>query len=345
MQAKKEREFGALAPLAAALIVWMASSANAARIVSTFDVGGADAEVRESTPTTNLGTSTELAVRADSSRVSKSYVKLPVGSITADELSNPITYRLTFGANNLNSSRISNTTLATPPPYPSAYDGLLYYILDPNNAGANWDESTITYNNAPGGLAADGNFTTKDLDLSAGNLSLLGEKRFREIGYIGAQPQENHLPVGEAMDITFAPGSALHMAILAAQATAHESITLVTTILHDYNGSNQGVLPDYPNNPHGNFNGINYVFNPKEKNPLNNDNGYDNDVAAADGNEGSPYSCSPSGSNLCTNGTTSLGANTAANPFAPQLILVPEPTSLLLLVMGAMCAAAGRRRK
>ncbi|MCA8938051.1 MAG: PEP-CTERM sorting domain-containing protein, partial [Planctomycetes bacterium] len=55
------------------------------------------------------------------------------------------------------------------------------------------------------------------------------------------------------------PGSPLHSAIVAAQGTAHQTVTVAMSIAHE------------TNNPNNNWLNFNYLFNPKEQTTLNND--------------------------------------------------------------------------
>jgi hypothetical protein len=129
---------------------------------------------------------------------------------------------------------------------------------------------------------------------------------------------ENRIPVGENFDFTFPVGSPLHTAIAAAQLTGHQTVTVLTTLAHDFDDVD--VSPDWLN--------FNYVFNPKERNPLTTDSGYDNDNT--DANPAGP-------------GPHSAAENTAANPFAPQLVVVPEPASLVLFGLCGVATLLRRR--
>jgi hypothetical protein len=304
------------------LIVASGAGARAALIITTGAGNGGDAEVREEAPTTNRGTQVEFATRVGATQNSVDYAKFDVSNVTPDMLLGSITYRLTFGAVNMVPSRITDTTNNT------GNTGLTYYVLDPNHAGAAWGETTITYNNAPG-LTPDANVTTKDYNTSAGNLTLLGTSLFRSLN------NENHMPVGEAHDITLAPGSALHLAIASALLTNHKTVTLVSGIQHA------------GNNTHTNWVGFNYIFNSDDRTPLLNDQTYDNDVSAADGNEGSPYSCQVQGTNVCPNGVvTSLNNATDLFGFSPQLILeIPEPNCFALMFAAVLAAGTVARRR
>jgi len=306
---------------ATAIATLTAGSSKASIIITTGFGNGGDAEVREEAATTNRGTNVEFATRVGSTQNSVDFAKLDVSGVTAAQLLEPITYRLSFGGTNLAVSRVQDTTVTAGP-----NNGLVYYVLDPTNAGAAWGETTITYANAPG-LTYDSNVATKDYNTSAGNLTLLGTKLFRSLN------NENHLPVGEGHDLTLAPGSPLHLAIAAAQLTSHKTVTIVSGIQHDGTVVNSNWL------------GFNYIFNSDDRTPLLNDNAYDNDVSAADGNEGSPYSCQVSGSNTCPNGIiTSLNNASDTFAFSPQLIIVPEPSCLMLLAAAGLGGALMRRR-
>jgi hypothetical protein len=305
---------------AAAISTWFGNSSEASVILTTGMGNGGDAEVREEAATTNRGTNAEFATRVGATQNSLGFAKFDVSGVTPAQLLEPITYRLSFGGTNLVASRVQDTVGG------GSNTGLTYYVLDPNHAGAAWGETTITYANAPG-LTYDNNVSTKDYNTTPGNLTLLGTQLFRSLN------NENHLPVGEGHDFTLPVGSPLHLAIAAAQLTSHQTVTLVSGIQHDNTNSNTNWL------------GFNYIFNSDDRSPLLNDNSYDNDVSAADGNEGSPFSCQVSGANVCPNGIVTA-VNNASNNFAfsPALIMVPEPGCLALLVCAMVAAGATRRR-
>ncbi len=129
--------------LIAAVAILCGSNADA-RKISTFNSGGADVELRPSAQTQNRGDNTELATRVAGNRNSVMYVKLPVSSITPAELNGPLVYRMTIRQENLPASDISDNSVNDPPVHPNDYTGLDYWVLDPNNAGADWGELTIT---------------------------------------------------------------------------------------------------------------------------------------------------------------------------------------------------------
>jgi hypothetical protein len=312
--------------LACGLAVSLTQAASA-RVISTFDPGGADSEVREAAPTTARGAMTELGMRSASAHNGHVYMKFGVQGVNAANLNHPITVRTTWALTNLNNARIEdevdqvNATFADNPNV--KFD---YYVLNPNNPKANWDEATMVYGTTPvswaPGLTFDGNFSTKDILVNAANFTYLGENELRSLnrkdiaGVI--TPVENRIPVGESFDLTFPVGSPLHTAIASAQATGHKTVTVMSTLQHVFDTA--GISPDWINH--------NYVFNPKERNPLTTDTGYDNDNTDA----------IPSGP-----GPNSAAANTAANPFAPQLLFVPEPSSIVLLGLCGL-SLLGRRR-
>jgi hypothetical protein len=310
---KKQLRFSMLLALGLAMVITQGATA---RVISTFDPGGADAEIREAAPTTPRGEMIELGMRiAPTAHNGHVYLKFGISSVTPAELSKPITVRTHWMLNNMAPNRIYDVADLVAGDYQErprvSFD---YYVLNPNHANANWNEATMTYFTAPG-VVFDGNFTTKDLLVNPANLNFLGNNMVRPLNRTGSDPDslniENRLPLGEAFDVTFAPGSPLHNAIVAAQATGHETVTLVTTLAHDTSSANTAWLNH------------NYVWTPKEKNPMNVDAAYDSDTTDPNNPLGSPH-----------NGA----ANTAANPYAPQLIFVPEPGSVLLAgFCGVVC--------
>lgn len=321
--------------LVAAIAMICGSSADA-RKISTFWPGGADVELRRSSPTQNRGTNSELASRVASNRQSVMYVKLPVDSITPLELSNPLVYRMTFRNSNLAPSRVSDSSVNNPPVHPDDYTGLDYWVLDPTNPGADWDELTIapsfslTTVQAPGYDISDPNdFSTNGIIEGPGNFTPLGSQKFRPFEYVGTQSVENRYPIGEAMDIQFAPGSPLHQAIAAAQATNHQTITIAAAI-----GHGPDVMLADGSGPNSAWINFNYLFNPKEQLTLNVDTAYDSDTTDPDNPLGAP-----------------LGGmmNTRQNPFAPQILTItsiPEPSSVVLIgLAGLVGGIAIRRRK
>lgn len=235
--------------LALSALMLLAMDASA-RSISTADLGGADAELRESQPVTARGTGSEIASRINSaSRNSLIYLKFGVGDVNAGELANDITVQTHIRNSNLSNGRIQDAINGTIGPNA----GFDYYVLDPTLANANWDEATITPTSAAAdgiGYSFDGNFDTKGSGAPfapTAGLTYLGTQRFRDL----VDP-ENNLPIGEAFDRTFPAGSDLHTAIAAAQGTAHQTVTVVMSVNHETTSLNSNWL---------NFN---YLFSPKE---------------------------------------------------------------------------------
>ena len=211
-----------------------------------------DAEVRESNPTQNRGDSTELASRvrnggiagslADGSdRQSAIYTKFDLsGTLFPEDFTTA--FRMTYRNNNLTEGRIQDAVT----PNPAVRTGLAIYGLDPTALRANWDESTITYLNAPG-ITPDGDVGTKDFN---GDLTLLGTVLFPEIG------TQNHLPIGG--ELVFASAN-LDQFIADAVGNGISAVTLVSTVIHG------------GDTPFANWINFNYLFNPKEQTTLNSD--------------------------------------------------------------------------
>ncbi|MEZ6190526.1 MAG: hypothetical protein R3C45_04465 [Phycisphaerales bacterium] len=185
---------------------------------------GADAEVRESNPTQNRGTSTEIASRVKndvplgnandgSDRNSAIYTKFDIfGQAMPDD--GHTAFRMSYRNNNLNESRIQDSIT----PNPAIRTGLAIYGLN-NAALENWDENTITYLTAPG-ITFDGDVGTKDFN---SDLTFLGTVAFPEIG------TQNWLPVGDFLEFRSA---ALDSFLANAIANSQKSVTLVSTVIH-----------------------------------------------------------------------------------------------------------------
>ncbi|HNO77710.1 MAG TPA: hypothetical protein PKN33_06575 [Phycisphaerae bacterium] len=287
------------------LIGLVASSARGDWIPTNFGIG-ADAEVRESNPTQNRGSSTEIASRVKNDFISGNpndgndrnsaiYTKFDLSGI---DIPTPLStaFRMTYRNNNLNASRIQDTIT----PNPSVRTGLAVYGLT-NDSLSNWNESTITYLNAPG-ITFDGDVGTKDFN---SDLTFLGTVSFPEIG------SQNWLPVGEQIIFTSANLDQFVANALAGGAT---TVTLVSTVIHGGDA------------PFSNWTNFNYLFNPKEQTTLNSDPSYDADINDPNNPLGSPHS----------------GADNSNGLYSPSLLIVPEPTTAMLSLL-AMLGVVGRR--
>ncbi len=279
--------------------------AAGAVVIATSKGAGADAEVRDHQPATNLGASTELATRildnfppgaSDvNDRFSAMYMKFDITG-QFDVPNQTTAVRLTYRNSNLTPNRVHDPT---PPGNNMDFrTGIAFYGLDRDHPGNNWSESTVTYSNAPG-LASDGNNGTKDFDFvdpDGGGplrapLTPLGVAVFPEV------PPQNRLPVGGALVFS---SDALNNFLIASLDARKTSVTIVAGIVHD------GKIPitDWRN--------FNYLFNSKEQTTLTTDVGYDSDTTNPNNPLGSPWSAA-------SNAEDASGFS----PFSPQLIFGP----------------------
>jgi hypothetical protein len=365
---KKQQRLSVL--LALGLAVACSPTANAGRVISTFDPGGADTEVREAAPITPRGTNNgngqehfELGMREATAHNGHIYMKWGVGSVSPAELLKPIIVRTHWQLRNLAQNRIEdlldlNVQDTSPAdgfddtPFADRPNVAVdYYLLDPNTAGADWDEATTAYQTvppigdptapdgsvaAPGLLARDGNYLTDDLDNGpGGSLSYLGQNQIRSLAHIqnpttgGEQWLENGIPAGEAFELTFAPGSPLHLAIATAQLTGHQTVTIVTTLAHNNTTPNTGWVNH------------NYIFMPKEKPDVSTGS-----APGYGGLDGYTYDTdlnTPGIQGPAQNSPWQGQLNTQANPFAPQLEFVPEPGSMMLAGLSGLALLMRRR--
>lgn len=289
----------------------VAQSAMGATIWTPTNYGiGADAEVREEAPVTNRGSNTELATRIrndvalgdpndGNDRNSAMYVKIDLAD-RAMPADGKTAFRMTYRNNNMNSSRIQDTVT----PNPNVRTGIAIYGLNKQALG-NWDESTITYLNAPG-ITFDGDVGTKDWNA---DLTFLGVAQFPAMG------TQNWNPVGGQLVFQSAH---LDNFVNTAITAGWGSVTLVGTTLH----GGDAPFPNWIN--------FNYLFNPKEMLTLNADPNYDSDTTDPNNALGSPWSAASN-------------ANGEFSPSL-LLAVVPEPTSLVLFGVAAISSLLGRRR-
>jgi hypothetical protein len=235
----------------------LASAPQAIEI--TTNIGsGADAEVRESNPAQNRGSSTELGTRAKDAEAGGSnfdnldrnsviYLKFDLGGLIAGDAASA-TLRMTYRNNNLTPSRVTDTDGNAPD---HGQNGLLYYGID----GATFNENTINYDNAPG-LSPDGDVGTMDFSAA---VSYLGTADFPEVTGVP------NLPVGGALDFSndtlanFVQQEILtNPSGVAVIAVTHRNLGLTSS------GGKGGDEPFAWTN-------FNYLFNTKEQTTLNTD--------------------------------------------------------------------------
>jgi hypothetical protein len=307
-----------------AIGLW-APAARAVIIPTSFGAG-ADAEVREDSPSNNRGASNEIASRIidnfppghpndGQDRTSAIYLKF---DIAGQPLlgTNTTAVRMTYRNTNLTPNRIHDTFT----PNPDFRTGIAFYGLHPDHPGNSWTEAGITYETAPG-INFDFSPGTKDFDTvdpdGAGPLVAplipLGVKLFPMVA-----PQ-NRLPVGGVFEFI---SPQLDAFISSALTKGKSTVTVVASVAHD------GKVPinDWKN--------FNYLFNPKEMTTLNNDPAYDADTTNPSNPLGSPWSGA-------SNATDANGFS----PFSPQLRIVPEPGALGLIGLALAATALVRRRR
>ena len=145
-----------------------------------------------------------------------------------------------------------------------------------------------------------------------------------------------YLYVGQAVDFTQTSGGTLHQLIQDAKNAGKGYITLVAAV---NNNGFQNTSPETLQTTPNNFLNFNYLFNPKEQDAntslaglqLQTDPSYD-----PDGPNG-PLPAGPGPFHA---------ANNDNGKFSPSLILfAPEPTSMVLLGLGALAMSMIRRRK
>ncbi len=221
-----------------------------------------------------------------------------------------------------------------------------------------WSEGTgtvgtgISYVDAPGltpfcmasGMCADayGNTDNTNIKKTLGvyddfnsDTRTLGEWEWPipKYGLNGA----DRYPVGLPLEYTDTNGN-LKQLVFDAQDAGRDKVTLILYLgVNTLQEANGGLFSG------SDFLNFNYLFIPKDMTTLNNDNNWDPDGPGPLLATGSPYSCTGGGGS-CPAGMT-LGDN-SAGAFSPQLIVkVPEPASMLLLVLGSLATAGIRRRK
>lgn len=259
-----------------------------ARTIFTSDPGGADIEFRETQPG-NRGDSGEIASRmaapavggvqgvdpnaGGTGRNSVIYLKFGIQDISADELAQPITVRTHIQNANINIGRLEfdpASVVDQASAAASPNNGFHYYVLDPTLANANWDEMAVT--NLPGptlapGYQFDGQFATYASGTPSSpttGLTYLGTQQFRDLIF----GVENALPQNEAFDFVASPGSPLHDAIVSAQGTAHQTVTVVMNLSQEQfvatDPSDLTNTSEDGSDPNISWYGFNYSFYPKE---------------------------------------------------------------------------------
>lgn len=222
--------FAAVAALAAVggAVPWSPSSAaHGGVVLTTFDAGGADAEVREEASAVARGNNAELATRRGGSQNSVMLLRFNTSGLTPEILAaNPdVALRLHVNTVSWTPAR-QNSTPNTPET--GTQFGLSYYGLSTTAAGQTWSEDTVTYATAPG-LTLDSDVATKDYNADT---TPLGNLDFLPIA------PSDELPVGYAWDFR---SPALSSFIAGAVASGANEVTLLV-------GINEGAA------------GYNYIF-------------------------------------------------------------------------------------
>jgi hypothetical protein len=350
---------------------------------------------------TNNGASTELATRGNNTTVASTgdksslmYMKFDISSLPAanDSFWNDkqVILRGHIRNGNLPQSRLKNTkpggnaadeqdlvtqffnVAALEPGHVYADDAggttdATDRSTNPYQATQNkyeWDESGITFYNAPGitpfcmvggscdtatygGTADDVQQSLGLFDDLNGDVRMLGNYKWPHVA-----PQ-NHLAVGSNVDFIDVD---LKQLVLDAKAAGRDSVTLIQWMGADtLNPSAGGTVSP------SSFLNFNYLWVPKEATNLiqlpgsSNDNSYDPDVNVPNFNAmtepggqylGSPFSCTFDAVNR-PNCTGTVAGDNSTGRFSPQLIVrVPEPCSVALVGLASVIALAlGRRRK
>ena len=265
--------------------------------IPTNIAGGADAEIRDHQPATNFGASTELAVRVldifppgdtndTADRFSAMYTRF---NIAGQTIPNPFVaaFRLCFRNTNLTPMRIQDMDT------PNLSHRVTFSVYGLTPAAPAWDESTITFSNAPG-ITSDGNIGDNDVNLKTSPVPAfpivvtLGSVTLPPIGV------QNRLPVGGSMVFRSAAFNNFISSALTAGAT---QVTLITVISH----TGKEAVASWRN--------FNYLFVPKEMTTLTADTGYDSDITNPNNPLGSPHS----------------GANNTDGAFSPAIRFDPVP--------------------
>ena len=327
---------------AAIALVSIAGITRAAIIIPT-NMNGADAEVRESDINpdmsgvpqgTNRGDSTELATRRKDStansgdRSSAIYLKFDITGIPS-----PVP-QTTLQMHVRNSNQIRPGRTIDVPPFGNDPENndfsdpveMKFSVLGLTNfALGNWDESTITWYNAPGITPDSATTPVQNPGIYNFNQDVMELGTFK----YPAVPPQNALAVGAAVDFTD-PDGLLRGLIQQAKDAGQTHVTLV--VHHGLNGflataDELTADPTIQSTPSG-FLNFNYLFIPKEMTTLNTDTAWDADTMDPDNPLGGPFSM----------------ADNSLGHFSPKLIVVPEPGGLALLCVAMILAALKRRR-